>query len=1390
MNLSSPAFLARCAVTKHASGLQVGEIFIVERIDESKNLFNGRSLNGETFNEKFEKGDFDKLDLPSGRYVVSMGEYESIQPGHLSFMQFTLLNVEEDIDDNWMKGYVTLDSGKKLGKCGLFPKSIVAELPTIEQPKTQVGVVIEKLIPQIEGEIALSKDECVHILEANDEWYTVQTANGAVGKCPKTFLKIVADGIVEELATTNPEPYCTALYEFIAEHDSECSFIVGDILKLFRWIDVDWLEGENQRTGKNGFIPASFVQIIVAPRGMEQQITGESIKSKNAEELSTIGIATVLYAFEARYGDELSVDAGTSIKVLGIQGDWVKCWNPETDEVGIIPRGYLRVFQDYEDESGSDSRATASLISNFSEVESPTVTEKPWITYDVEKPLTTSSSVPSFIQEAQEIEHNKIPPERPPPPKFHTPLFPTDNGLQLRKIQHPVQRTAPSRPKSMTKITTVSPSDDDKGAEGWEARRTKVLEEIIQSETSYLFDLTAWEDAIESNPLLPEKKKKVILHGYNLLKYLSRTLTTALVAEQAKSVCDQELGLRFMELKEVFYKTYGQYFRSAEQISELIVKGDDQIQRALQDSVNVLRSKGSNVFDVPTALSRPIQRCLRYPLYIGEIVKNTPLTHADHPKLMEALRQMGQLATKMNESKRRKELTKKYSKMAVEQRESGFFNRLSKFNFHSLIKKSSRLQYRISSKIGFSTTFHDEEFNQMLKTLNEVQQRFCHLIYQMTVYKNRIVRLAKKYVEMNTVEKAITTSAAVSQFEHNSLIRRLLNYAEELEKEIIELCNSAHDLIKRDFTFIVHKRYDKLADWEMAVRSKKPQEVVDMRRCEFQALNNQLKLVIPKETDKLIDGLLKYVRRIRQTDTIFFKRVKTWMEQFSNSSLIDFQKYVDPRNQRLHQIENTLRTKNPRINSRLMEKETELQKRPIALPDPDNSIQPPLMYDKPILGRSQTQAERESLIRTCRALGLHDSLCKVTKDYSSKDGKFILKKGDVIRERYQKSNHSLVENGLATYSIPTNIYQKVKNPFSPKLANSSSFGENDSEEEEKNEQNMQIFFNLQDKKDNIHEGVKFRKEESRQKSFGIPENVVFKLTAEKQQPNNRESVNWLQYDDKIVDLPSFEDYNRAAPAPPESLKTWTTFENDNDTPRAIVPPHAIFGSLSNPIPMEPQPLPSTVTHFPAEETIPSRRAPPPPLPEIATSPSNPFGNVDFLNLSKPLPSQSYSLQKPSIKYSEPDPLSKLVKEEIERTRQSKNTNRNQSASPILPPAPSEPPPAPPKFSADAPLPSIQNGSTAPPPRPSHLFPNNHDLNSPKSQYATQKPNNEKANANELVISQYDFTPDDETVQLKIFEGERLLVIKPYDDANNSEWWLVKNQKNQSGYVPSSYLSKI
>lgn len=71
-----------------------------------------------------------------------------------------------------------------------------------------------------------------------------------------------------------------------------------------------------------------------------------------------------------------------------------------------------------------------------------------------------------------------------------------------------------------------------------------------------------------------------------------------------------------------------------------------------------MRDAGVFVFDVPTAVVRPIQRCMKYPVFLGELLKLLPITHIDHPKLLEAKKQMENLVLKMNESKRRKELSK------------------------------------------------------------------------------------------------------------------------------------------------------------------------------------------------------------------------------------------------------------------------------------------------------------------------------------------------------------------------------------------------------------------------------------------------------------------------------------------------------------------------------------------------------------------------------------------------------------------------------------------------------------------------------------------------------------------------------------------------------------
>jgi hypothetical protein len=89
-------------------------------------------------------------------------------------------------------------------------------------------------------------------------------------------------------------------------------------------------------------------------------------------------------------------------------------------------------------------------------------------------------------------------------------------------------------------------------------------------------------------------------------------------------VGDLSLGEIFINLKDEFFSAFAHHFRCVEQIGAILENETENVlQQALQKCVAEMRSHGSNVFDVATAISRPIQRCLKYPLYVDELMKNT-----------------------------------------------------------------------------------------------------------------------------------------------------------------------------------------------------------------------------------------------------------------------------------------------------------------------------------------------------------------------------------------------------------------------------------------------------------------------------------------------------------------------------------------------------------------------------------------------------------------------------------------------------------------------------------------------------------------------------------------------------------------------------------------------
>uniref|UniRef100_A0A915PRF3 SH3 domain-containing protein n=1 Tax=Setaria digitata TaxID=48799 RepID=A0A915PRF3_9BILA len=113
---------------------------------------------------------------------------------------------------------------------------------------------------------------------------------------------------------------CTALFSFKAASPKELSFNRGDVIRVYRAVDINWMEGE--LNGQIGIFPSSYVQIS---------------KNKEDEQIKLVA----LYPFSARNKNELSLKKGEVLRHLrNIDANWIEGKNIH-GQTGIFPKSYV-----------------------------------------------------------------------------------------------------------------------------------------------------------------------------------------------------------------------------------------------------------------------------------------------------------------------------------------------------------------------------------------------------------------------------------------------------------------------------------------------------------------------------------------------------------------------------------------------------------------------------------------------------------------------------------------------------------------------------------------------------------------------------------------------------------------------------------------------------------------------------------------------------------------------------------------------------------------------------------------------------------------------------------------------------------------------------------------
>ncbi|TNN67716.1 Dynamin-binding protein [Liparis tanakae] len=302
--------------------------------------------------------------------------------------------------------------------------------------------------------------------------------------------------------------------------------------------------------------------------------------------------------------------------------------------------------------------------------------------------------------------------------------------LSVMELQRFIYETTllSSQPKALDP-TPTSDSTPAAGTEDPELRmlekRSKVIEELLQTEKDYIKDLQMCVKNVDFDGLFGNIGSVI-----DLSTRLFETL------QDADSIGNIFLDFK-AELEEV-YKVYCQNHDDAISLLESYEK-DKNIQQHVLECLERLRAiyrewGKTNYINLGSFLIKPVQRVMRYPLLLMELLGATPESHPDRLQLTQALLAIKEINVNINEYKRRKDLVVKYRKVD----EDTFIDKISKLSMHSIIKKSNRVSSHLKHLTGISPQIKDEAFDEAEKRFRLQERLIKSFIRDISLYLQHI----------------------------------------------------------------------------------------------------------------------------------------------------------------------------------------------------------------------------------------------------------------------------------------------------------------------------------------------------------------------------------------------------------------------------------------------------------------------------------------------------------------------------------------------------------------------------------------------------------------------------------------------------------------------------
>ncbi|NXH88395.1 DNMBP protein, partial [Edolisoma coerulescens] len=410
--------------------------------------------------------------------------------------------------------------------------------------------------------------------------------------------------------------------------------------------------------------------------------------------------------------------------------------------------------------------------------------------------------------------------------------------------------------REMTLLSSQTPSLETSSAASESAeqrmleKRAKVIEELLQTERDYIRDLEMCVERIMV-PLQQAQMQNIDFEGLfgniHMVINFSKQLLSTLEASDA-------IGPVFLtqraELESV-YRVYCQNHDEAIALLETYEK-DEKMQKLLLDLLDSLRGC-TNYINLGSFLIKPVQRVMRYPLLLMELLSATPEAHPDKAPLTAAVLAVKEINVNINEYKRRKDLVLKYRKGD----EDSLMEKISKLNFHSIIKKSNRVSSHLKHLTGFAPQLKDEAFEETEKNFRMQERLIKSFIRDLSLYLQHVRESACMKALAAGSMWDLCTEKGTGDLDQFQKVNRLISdqlfssFKERTERlvssplsQLLSMFAGPHKLVQ--------KRFDKLLDFHNCteraekLKDKRTLEELQSARNNYEALNAQLLDELPK----------------------------------------------------------------------------------------------------------------------------------------------------------------------------------------------------------------------------------------------------------------------------------------------------------------------------------------------------------------------------------------------------------------------------------------------------------------------------------------------------------------------------------------------------------------